>query len=58
MVATGAGPGLISDFEKSGETKTLGTWSNLFLLSRGPIGRFLIKSILGLAGMGRLKTAL
>ena len=57
MVASGAGPGLLDDFEKSGEQKTLGTWSNLFLLSRGPVGRFLIRGILALAGMGRLKEA-
>ena len=57
MVASGAGPGLISDFNKSGEATNLGTWSNLFLLSRGPIGRFMIRGILGIAGMGRLVTA-
>jgi Asp-tRNA(Asn)/Glu-tRNA(Gln) amidotransferase A subunit family amidase len=58
MVASGAGPGLISDLEKSGEQKTMGTWANLFLLGRGPIGRFFIKGILSLAGMGRLRQAL
>ena len=58
MVATGAGPGLLEDLDKTGEALTLGTWSNLFLLNRGPIGRFLIRGILSLAGAGRLKTAL
>jgi len=56
MVATGSGPGMIRDFEKSGEQLTMGTWSNLFLMQRRGLSRFLINLLLKAIGMGRLAT--
>lgn len=53
MVGTGAGPGLIKDFEESGENLTLGVWTNVFLLKQGRAGRGCIRSLLRMTGMGR-----
>lgn len=55
MVATGAGPGLLDDFNRSGEKLTLGVWANCFLLSRGPVGKWFVGRILSLIGMGRVR---
>lgn len=54
MVATGSGPGLIRDFHNAGEHLTTAAWSNMFLIQRMGLARWLIKKLLGAVGMGRL----
>lgn len=53
MVASGAGPGLVRDMDKSGERLTPGVWLNIFMLKRGSFTHELIKGLMRLIGMGR-----
>merc|ERR1712086_585800 len=53
MVASGAGPGLVRDMDRSGEKLTPGVWLNIFMLNRGAFAHSIIMGLMRLIGMGR-----